>query len=95
MLGIHEGNPAIFCPVTGVCVVVFRRSAWGWSKAVALAVQLSREIAVSAGDLGGYVEKEIGWHIALDCGHSVYMSLAPTVGAVPRNVRRPGSREVV
>lgn len=45
MIGIHEGNPAIYCPVTGKCVVVFKSTAHGWSKAIRLAVELSREIA--------------------------------------------------
>lgn len=44
MLGIHKGSPAIYCPATGACVVVFKRSAMGWSKAVKLAVELSREL---------------------------------------------------
>jgi hypothetical protein len=44
MLGIYKGSPAIFCPVTGECVVIFLRSAWGWSKAVSLVVELSKEL---------------------------------------------------
>lgn len=44
MLGIYKGSPAIFDPDTGVCAVVFLRSASGWSKAVRLAVELSREL---------------------------------------------------
>ena len=36
MLGIYRGRPAVFDPVTGVCVVVFFRTAQGWSKASAL-----------------------------------------------------------
>ena len=44
MLGIYQGSPAIFDPTTGLCAVVFRRSAHGWSKAVRLAVELSREL---------------------------------------------------
>lgn len=45
VLGIHQGAPAIYDPETGKCVIVFRPTAHGWSKAVKLAVQLSREIA--------------------------------------------------
>lgn len=44
MLGIYEGSPAIYCPTTGACVVVFNRSAHGWSKAVKLAVEVAREL---------------------------------------------------
>lgn len=36
MLGIYRGAPAVFDPVTGACVVVFRSTAMGWSKAAAL-----------------------------------------------------------
>lgn len=44
LLGIHKGHPAIYCPVTGACVIVFRASAHGWQKAVKLAVELSKEL---------------------------------------------------
>jgi hypothetical protein len=40
MLGIYKGRPAIYCPDTGVCVIAYARTAWGWSKAVALAREL-------------------------------------------------------
>lgn len=46
MLGIYQGHPAIYDPVSRQCVVVFNRTAHGWSKAVKLAVELAREIEV-------------------------------------------------
>lgn len=36
MLGIYRGCPAVYDPVTGACVFVFRRTAQGWSKAIKL-----------------------------------------------------------
>lgn len=36
MLGIYRGCPAVFCPVTGACVLVFANTARGWSRAIAI-----------------------------------------------------------
>lgn len=44
MLGIHKGHPAIYCRETGQCVVVFRASAHGWSKAIKLALDIEKEL---------------------------------------------------
>lgn len=36
MLGIYRGCPAVYCPVTGVCVLVFANTPRGWSRASAI-----------------------------------------------------------
>lgn len=45
MLRIHNGSPAILDPATGLTVVIFAPTAAGWSRAVALAVDLARGVA--------------------------------------------------
>lgn len=44
MIGIYKGSPAIYDPVSGKCAVVFPRTAAGWSRAVKLAVEVSKEL---------------------------------------------------
>lgn len=40
MLGLHRNRPAIYCPIRGKCVFVFRPTASGWSKAVKLVAEI-------------------------------------------------------
>lgn len=49
MLGIYRGRPAIYCRLTGECVVTFFTNARGWQEASALVKEI--KAAVAAGEM--------------------------------------------